>query len=181
MTRMRHDDFDYVLEETWFGPARLRRDKVREPAKPWKKFRYAKRYYRSLQRCIDTFTIDEEWCDFWHQHVDRDGEGDRRWAERRRHLLAEFALLQRAAQITRSWSLPHQVWLQIYPADSWEDGLWIHTPNPQGNAFPFTFDGVDWAAPLPERLLPIFDSSTLEFGRSDERRTIFWVRPRVVV
>jgi hypothetical protein len=172
------EDFAIVLKETWFGSALVRVRLETSPYKPYKKFRYAKRYYRALDRDIAEFTLSESGCDFWHRHLDFYGNGNRSWAERRRHLVAEFALLRRVDELTASWSLPHQAWLQIYPADSGEDALWIHAPDPQSNRFPFSFEGVDWKAPVPDRLSQLLDHNTLEFGRSDADRTIFWVRAR---
>jgi hypothetical protein len=112
----------------------------------------------------------------WHHHLDFRGEGDRSWGDRRRHLEAQVSLLLRVEQLTRSWALPHQAWLQIYPADSWEDCIWLHTPNPNSE-YPYSFEGVDWSASAPEKLLPLLDLGVVEFGRVDLERTIFFLRP----
>jgi len=172
------DDFIYVHADTWLGPAYLRRDREGNHDRPRKKFRNAKRYYLRLQKRVEDFQLQETWYDFWHSHLDLKGEGDRSWADRRRHLEAQIALLRRVERLTHSWVLPHQAWLQIYPADSWEDCIWLHTPNPHSK-YPCGFDQVDWQASPPPQLLPLLDLRVVEFGRVDQQRTIFFLRTRV--
>ncbi len=164
--------------DSWFGTVYVLLDPDYRPDRPRKKFRHAKRYYRELEQKVAEFEISEQWYDFWHQHLDWAGDGNRSWADRERHLSAEFSLLRRLIEQTAAWQTPHQVWLQIYPIDSGEDALWVHTPNPQRNPFPFDFAGVEWDAPIPQRLQNFLADGALQFGRSDDARTIFWVRGR---
>jgi hypothetical protein len=167
--------------DSWFGTVYILVDTDDRPYQPRKKFRHANRHYRALERKVAEFEISEGWYDFWHQHLDWNSDGNRSWPDRHRHLSAEFLLLRRLIDQTRGREMPHQVWLQIYPIDSGEDAIWMHTPNPQPNPFPFDFAGVEWDAPIPDRLREFITDGKLQFGRSDDARTIFWVRGRDVV
>jgi hypothetical protein len=170
-----------VAVDSWFGSVYVRLDPDDRPYRPRKKFRHSNCHYHVLEQKVAEFEISEGWYDFWHQHLDWNSDGNRSWRDRQRHLTAEFLLLRRLMDQTREWKTPHQVWCQIYPMDSGEDAIWMHTPNPHSNPFPFDFEGVEWQAPTPERLQEFICDSTLQFGRSDDPRTIFWVRGRNVV
>jgi len=162
-----------IWTQTLFGSALVSPEYQHSP--PRKKFRNAKRYYRALESRVAAFEIPEAAYYFWHKHIDRDGDGDRSWKDRQRHLALLFTLLCRIEQITRGWKTPHQVWLQLYPAGSWEDCIWVHTAG-SGEPFPYDFRSVDWLVRPPERLQQFFSDRLHEFGRSDCGRTIFYVR-----
>lgn len=166
--------------ESWFGPIVIDPDPELAPYRASRKVRGRRRYYRILQRKAATFTIRPEgWYDFMHWHADWPGLGNSSWQERSEHLRALFTMFERLVADVASWPTPHQVWLQIDAADSSQDAVYLHTPNPNGSAFPNEFPGVTWDAPIPDRLKAFITNSSWQFGRLDERWTHFLVRPRI--
>ena len=113
-----------------------------------------------------------------HWHVDWRGIGNLSWRARRSHLAALFTVYRRVLAQTEEWTEPYQCWLQIDAADSSQDAVFIHTPNPYTNDFPVNFDWVPWDAEIPERLREFVTDPAWQFGRVDRWRTRFFVRRR---
>jgi hypothetical protein len=113
-------------------------------------------YSERLKRRGKRFHLDmrpKQWCDLWHTHFDWDGAGDKRWIDRRRHLTALFTAMARARKELAGWGKPHQLFAQVYPKDSANDALYVHTPNPNGTSFPLIHDGARKLSTLPRLLL----------------------------
>ena len=164
---------------SWFGPVRFTPDPDGERFYPRRKFRGRRRYYRTLHRKADAFSVSPSgWYDGMHWHVDRSGRGNRRWRERREHLVALFTTFRRLLAETEDWSTLHQAWLWIDAFDSAHDAVYLHTPNPNGDSFPVAFEGTEWDAEVPERLREFVTDPSWQFGRYDDRFTFFVVRPR---
>jgi hypothetical protein len=165
---------------TWFGRGRLDPDPDLAPFRPTKKFREARRYYQALQRESAQYsvTLDPPWFDLWHAHPDWEGHGNRSWEDRRRHLEAGFLMFRRVLAQLRDWPVPHQVWLVIDAIDSAQDAVYVHTPNPNADNFPYSFDHVSWEVPVPERLRAFISEPEWQLGRSDDRWTHLWIRAR---
>jgi hypothetical protein len=98
---------------------------------------------------------DGEWFELWHAHPN-DGDATERWA----NLLDSWA---RADETARSTGLPWQSWLLIDLAELRDDAVYLHTPNPNRDNFPYPFEVVAWAAEPPGWAAPAVG---LEFGRS---------------
>ena len=165
---------------TWFGRARLDPDPDFAPYRPKKKFRNARRYYAALRREVSHYavTLEPPWFDLWHTHPDWLGQGNRSWEDRRRHLEAGFLMFRRVDDQLREWPVPHQVWFVIDAADSAQDAVYVHTPNPNAHNFPYSFGHVTWDVAIPERLRAFMTEPAWQFGRSDDRWTHFWIRTR---
>ena len=171
-----------VTVPSWFGPIRVIPDADFAPMRPGRKPRGERRDGAALARDAAAYMVrvHAPWFDLWHEHPDWDGRGNASWRARRAHLAAGFTILRRVAGQFAGWEVPHQVWYVIDPRDSANDGVYVHTPNPNGSAYPYPFDGVAWGAPVPERLAEFVAGPAWEFGRSDGRSTHFWVRPRLL-
>jgi hypothetical protein len=168
-----------VTIQSWFGPIRIIPDPELAPYRPSRKVRGRRGYYRALRRETQHFSVHPAgWYDYMHWHVDWPGMGNLRWSERREHLSALFAMFRRLLAETEHWSTPHQVWLQIDPADSAQDAIYLHTANPNADNFPNRFEGVDWEAAVPVRLREFVSEPSWQFGRLESRWTHFIVRPR---
>jgi hypothetical protein len=70
------------------------------------------------------------------------------------------------------------VWLLVDAADSSQDAVYLHTPNPNAANFPNPFAGTAWDAEVPERLREFLTDPSWQFGRIEDRWTHFIVRPR---
>lgn len=167
--------------DSWLGPVTLVRfaDPDFSVQRPKGRVRGQRRYYRVLQRDAARFAVPRlgNWYDYMHWHVDWRGLGNTSWLARRAHLDALFTTFRRVLAQTAEWSDPHQVWLQVDAMDSSQDAVYLHTPNPNKENYPNAFDGVDWNAPVPERLQAFLVGTTWEFGRIDSLWTHFLVRP----
>lgn len=175
-------DPETVTAPSWFGPVHIARDPDPAPYQPSRKVRGRRRYYRALRRDAGRFSVQPSgWYDYMHWHADWSGLGNRRWQERREHLAALFTMFRRLLAETSGWKSPHQVWLQIDAADSSQDAVYLHTPNPNRDNFPNRFESVDWDAEIPERLREFIDDPSWQFGRLEGLWTHFVVRPRAAV
>jgi hypothetical protein len=174
--------FEFYDRPSWFGKIRVRRadDPDFDQMRPRRRVRGRRRYYRTLRREAETFSVRPMGqYDYMHWHVDWSGLGNLRWRERREHLAALFTMFRRLLAETSEWSTPHQAWLQIDAYDGSQDAVYLHTANPNAENFPNPFAGVDWNAPIPDRLREFMTEPSWEFGRIDHYWTHFVVRPRL--
>jgi hypothetical protein len=119
------------------------------------------------------------WYDLWHTHLDWRGEGNHEWGGRRAFLRDLFGLFDQIELRVRGWSKPAQVWVVVEESDSSQDAVYLHTPNPNRDNFPYTFEGVVWGTELPEWLREFVDPQRHEAGRGVFSGVVsFWVRPR---
>lgn len=129
-------------------------------AAPRKKLRGRRSYFRRLCREVDQLALDfsdEGWFDRWHHHPDWRGYGHLDWSVRRQHLEVLAYSFDALAGRLGGFPKSYQLWLVLNPRDSSEDGVFIHSPNPNEDNFPVSQD-VEWGVPLLsdyfESLLP---------------------------
>lgn len=140
---------------------------------PWRKrFRGASRYYAKLHREARSFSFplgDDQWYDFHHVHFDFSGHGRRSVKHHREHLRVLFVAFRRVLADVRQSSRPLQVFVSISPV-CWPEGdaLYIHTPNPNGTAFPHTFTGVSWRVTPPAFLREFVSGESWDIGVKEQ-------------
>lgn len=143
---------------------------------------------KALQRELDA-TVDEiveglsfdpeDWFEFWHAHLDWDGEGNSSPEARQPYLKALIILLQRLQQRLLSFPKPCQTWLYILEEDSGQDAVYLHSPNANRDNFPFEFDGVDFAAAAPDWVMALLPDNQYRLGRAVyEGSVIYYVVPK---
>jgi hypothetical protein len=168
-----------ITISSWFGPIRIVPDPEFRQLRPTWKVRGRRKYYRTLLRDAERFAVHPSgWYDLMHWHADWWGLGNLRWSERREHLVAVFTMFRRVINETSKWDSLHQVWLLIDPYDSSQDAVYLHTPNPNAENFPYQFEGVAWDVDIPDRLHEFITEPSWQFGRAESRGTYFIVRPR---
>lgn len=119
------------------------------------------------------------WYDLWHTHVDWRSEGDRSPKKRQVFLQVLFTLFRRLASQARQRTAC-QVWLLVYPANSGQDAVFVHTPNPNHDNFPFSFEHVTWSITVPSLLAHWIDLEEEEVGESRfEGEQVYWVRKKL--
>ena len=92
-------------------------------------------------------------------------------------LRALFAAWERVEALARGLDRPCQSWLVVAPGDSGEDAVYLHTPNPNRDNFPYRFEGVVWGAAPPDLLAEFVAGGGLEVGRSEYDGTErYWIR-----
>ncbi len=111
-----------------------------------KKKRGLRRYYRNLDNSFNpenlSFKGENAWFDLFHFHIDNTGLGNRSWKSRVQHLDALFLIAEKIETKLGDFERPFQYWIEIYENDGWDDGVYIHTENPNHSTFPtsLTFD-----------------------------------------
>ena len=128
---------------------------------PTKKLRGGRGYFRSLRRGLAFPHLDFSdgtWFDDWHDHIDWEGYGNLSWRMRRQHLELSAMAFESLDQRLATIDMPYQLWLMLAAADSSEDAVFVHTPNPNAENFPKVFGEAEWGLPalsdLFDELLP---------------------------
>lgn len=114
------------------------------------------------------FTLDmgaDDWYDYWHTHVDWDGDGNKSIAARKKYISALFIIFDRLVEQSFSCPLPNQIWICV-GGDSAEDAVYFHTPNPNNDNFPDTFEDLNMDVGCPLLLQDYFDPKIHRIGNS---------------
>lgn len=171
----------WVAGDLWIPPEKreLYADD-REFSYPRKRFRHARRYYRRLWRRAEAERIPDPggWFDMWHTHPDWRGDGNRGAHHRRLHLAAGFTIFERYLAQGAELGVPMQVFMTIDALNSSQDAVWVHTPNPNRDNFPYRFQGVHWDVTPPVILREFLRGRDWQLGRSEGSPGFYWVRQR---
>ena len=119
-----------------------------------------RRYYRNLafQNELKKSTwmnLDDPkvWFDNWHLHFDWKGFGNNSFKRRKPHLdklFRHFDLLQKE---TEKLKVGFQLYVVLYDYDSYNDALYLNTPNPNNCEFPLAFPNLGYESTLTNKLL----------------------------
>ncbi|MEO5909781.1 MAG: hypothetical protein ABIP95_02780 [Pelobium sp.] len=113
-----------------------------------KKHRGLKRYYKNLAYKTDdwsglNFTDPNlAWFDRWHTHFDWFGYGNQNFTKRKPHLDKLFRHFELLEQKAKYLETNYQILATIFDRDSAIDALYLHTPNPNQNNFPWKITGL---------------------------------------
>ena len=142
------------------------------------KLRGARRYYKAIRDKAERFEIPRlgTWYDLWHTHIDWRGLPGNRHS--RDHLAALFTVLHRVEKQAETLDRLHQVWAVIDTSDAAQDAVYLHTPNPNKDNFPFPFEGVTWGVEVPSMLLGFVSPQDYEIGITKPRGLVYWLRSR---
>ena len=108
-----------------------------------RKHRGRRRYYQNIKKQKENwsglnFTDKDKACfDLWHTHFDWKGYGNDSFKRRKPHLdklFREFAVLEEKA---KSIKTEYQIWATLLDYESGDDALFLHTPNPTQDNFPW--------------------------------------------
>ena len=143
------------------------------------KLRGGRRYFRRLRRWPQSVSVNlgqPNWYDLWHAHPDLRDWSLRGRGARRAHLVVLFEAFRRVLQELAAADQPAQVFLAVNTRDSPGDALYVHTPNPNSDNFPYRFDGYSWEhVRVPHWLQEFSGSSQYEVGETvweGERRYV---------
>lgn len=114
--------------------------------------------------------LESEWYDYWHIHLDWKGRANRHIADR---IAVTAALLQLFVRVISAGRKDVQCWVMLAP-DTGDSSLYLHSPNPQGTAWPHPFDGTCWDVEPPEWLAPLL-ASNLQLGSWGEGDNQLWM------
>ena len=74
--------------------------------------------------------------DFWHIHYDFNGKGNKSIKERLKYLQEAFRIYDALAKKLERFPHNYQLWIGIDEEESGDDGVYIHSPNPNSDYFP---------------------------------------------
>jgi hypothetical protein len=109
------------------------------------------RHFRSVLREAEAFAIEPaatNWWDLWHYHPDWSGFGNLSWRFRREYLRAIGLVFGKILDARDRFQTPFQAFISLNGVDAGQDAVYLHTPNPNGTAFPYV-PTVEWGIPLP--------------------------------
>jgi len=105
------------------------------------------------------------WFDLWHTHPDWKGKGNRCPENRMASIQLGYSLLKKAEELARVAPRSIQSWLAVCP-NSLDDGVYLHSENPNGTPFPYPFEGVEWGASDHPVLDAVVDSQRHRIGKA---------------
>ncbi|MDF2629689.1 MAG: hypothetical protein K0R39_3520 [Symbiobacteriaceae bacterium] len=141
---------------------------------PRKKRRGLKRYFRKVIARAEAASLDLDetsWFDYMHEHPDWYGYGNLGCRMRVRHLEALAIVFRRYAEHLKTWSKPYQLWIYLDARDAAYDAVYVHSPNPHGDDFPWVPDDTVWGIAEVsrhfEKLLPGYRLRAGRYGNAD--------------
>ena len=139
-------------------------------AEPRKKLRGARRYFRKLPAWPESVHVElggSNWYDLWHQHPDFCGWSLRDGPARHAHLKVLFAAFHRVLREVEASPESGQVFVTVNTRDSPGDALYVHTPNPNAQNYPFQFPGYTWdVREAPSMLAEFINLAEFEIGQT---------------
>jgi len=139
-------------------------------------------YYRKLRKKSATYSVNlpaKQWCDMHHEHFDWDGKGNDSRFNRVRHLNAHLRALRNARLELERQSRPYQLFGCIDLAESQNDAVFVHTPNPNSTPFPAELGCSPQEAVAPPILRCRVDRQRYQVFRSVARGSqVFFLVPR---
>ena len=89
------------------------------------------------------FSGDENsWFDLWHTHIDWNGKGYESPESRKAYLYKLLSTFIEFKSELRNYPHEFQIWIIINEEDSSEDGIYIHTKNPNEDNFPIKINPI---------------------------------------
>jgi hypothetical protein len=145
----------------------------------YKKHRGLKRYYKNLSIKNDFNEIDwlnfkdpELWFDNWHLHFDWEGYGNNSFKRRKPHLDKLFRHFNMLVEKTKNLKVEFQLYTIILDYASDSDALFLHTPNPNNDQFPFHISELQLSSTLTNKPLNDYINHLTgyekRYGRADE-------------
>ena len=145
--------------------------------------RYKKRMDRYWDKmrgyAINSFSnLDSSgWFDYWHCHIDWQGKGDKCPENRESSMALGYEILNMAEEFKSKVSGPIQSWWFIHE-QSYDDAVYLHSPNRNDSPYPYDFEGVEWGKNDNEALSKLVDLKQYKIGTMvNEHGTTLVVTP----
>jgi hypothetical protein len=149
-----------------------------------RKHRGLKRYYKNLSTKNNdwsglNFTDPEKsWFDLRHTHFDWRGYGNSSFKRRKPHLDKLFRHFDLLAERAKALKTDYQIWITLLDHDSSGDALFLHTPNPNRDNFPYKIEGLSPEDNLTNKALSEYVNSLhgykILFGSADESYCVIY-------
>lgn len=89
-----------------------------------------------MEHNLDFSGGENSWFDLWHIHTDLEGTGNKSPELRKVYLDKLLATFMELKSKLRHYPHKFQIWILLNEEDSSEDGIYIHTKNPNEDNFP---------------------------------------------
>lgn len=136
---------------------------------------------QQLQVASDAFSLElrsGSWFELMHWHPDIHGIGNTNANARSVCLSVSRQYFEKVLAELSAWGRPSQCWFIADENDSGEDAIYVHTPNPNRENFPYRFDEVTWKVIPPSWLVLHFPETLFVHGQSQfDGGVLHWVVP----
>ena len=128
-----------------------------------RKIRGKRRYFNrllngDLEKYFDHLDFNS-WFDFWHDHPDWYGLGKNSWKAREPHIIALLRRFEFLKVKLSNRKEDFQIYCIVDIDDSSQDGVFIHTGNPNHDKFPAKFERYDGELNVQSQLIELIESS----------------------
>lgn len=151
-----------------------------------KRHRGLRRYYKNLQSKNNNWSglnfkdPERAWFDLWHTHFDWRGYGNNSFKRRKPHLDKLFRHFDLLAEKAKLLEADYQIWATILDFDSYSDALFLHTPNPNQDNFPWVIKDLSKTSNLTNKALTDYINSLSGYeklyGQADEAFCLLYKR-----
>lgn len=130
--------------------------------------RYRKRmdrYWAKMVRKLDdelSCLDPKDWFDLWHVHPDWYGKGNARPESKLRADELTYEYLKKFESLIFSERNDVQCW-GVFAGDKADNAIYIHSENPNGTEYPFTYNHVCWGK-TNEAIQHVIDDATHQVG-----------------
>ena len=83
---------------------------------------------------------------------------------RREHIKAHIALYTSLLEKLETFERPYQSWISLVNEDAGLDAVYIHTPNPNDENFPFKIKSLSWDCAVPKYIEDLIDLKKFNVG-----------------
>lgn len=149
-----------------------------------RKHRGLRRYYQNLQTKNDNWSglnftaADKPWFDLWHTHFDWKGYGNNSFKRRKPHLDKLFRHFDILEEKAKSLQTEFQIWATLLDFESYDDALFLHTPNPNQGNFPWKMEDLTTKNNLTNSDLAEYVNNLkgykILFGQADENYCVIY-------
>lgn len=112
--------------------------------------------------------------DFWHLHVDFDGDGNKDWRTRKKFIDEHLNAFEYLKTKLASYPHPFQLWIGIDEDDSSQDGVYVHSPNPNSDYFPHLVPDDESVTPQSTELQEYIGRTGLTVIKSKNMETNYY-------
>lgn len=116
----------------------------------------------TIIRKLDFSGGKNSWFDFWHTHIDWNGDGNKSWDLRKEFLDKLLTEFENVKSELKKYPNEYQTWILIDENNSGEDAVYIHTKNPNSENFPLKVHAEKSIKCLNQNLSDFMKKTNLE-------------------
>jgi len=102
------------------------------------------------------------WFDMWHTHMDWHGVGNKNWSRRKQYIQDLLEFYSELRNRLSNFHTKYQVWVFVHENDSANDAVYVHSPNPNAENFPFSINNIGGMEAKNQRLKAFLEGLGLD-------------------